>query len=302
MELLEAQASPYRYFQALWEYPQPAPILSCPDMWDERADEWVRMLESDGAYRARQMERVEATAAFLRQNGLLGPGTEALDIGCGPGLFTLAFAQTAGQVTGLDISPRMVRHAQSYAQRQGAGNAFFLALNFKQADVDALGWHKKFDLVMSCLTPAITSVQDLHKLISISRGHCLHVSFVHTSDSLRERITADLYGESRQEAGHWDGRVFYAVFNLLFLEGYHPKTCFFTQAADVEVPLEESLARRYAAHIHKEGPQQEVEAARIYDYLNGLCKKEGGLRRRTEECYGFLLWDVNDKRPPRQGY
>lgn len=295
----QTQAGQYQYFQELWEQPQPAPILSCPAMWDERADEWVRMLQSDDAHRVRQTERVEATAAFLRKNGLLGSGTSALDIGCGPGLFTLGFAKTAEQVTGVDISPRMVAHAQSRAQKQGVDNAAFLALNFKEADVAALGWHKKFDLAMACLTPAVTGVQDLHKLMSASRGHCLHISFVHTSDSLRDRITTELYPAAHRAAGHGDGRVFYAVFNLLFLEGYCPKTHFFHQAADVELTLDETLARRYAARLHKEAPERDAEAERIYDCLARLCQKEGGLRRRTAECYGFLLWNVNEKRPEK---
>lgn len=171
MARLKEQTVSYHYYKDLWENPQPAPILSSPDVWDKRADEWVQILAKDVAYQARMMERVDATTAFLRKNGLLGPNSNVLDIGCGSGLFTTMFAKTAGHVTGVDISPRMVCYTQDYAQNQGAKNTSFRTCDFKQADMGVLGWHKKFDLVMTCLTPAITNVYDLHKIMGISRGH-----------------------------------------------------------------------------------------------------------------------------------
>ena len=129
----------YNYFKRLWEEPRPASELSDPAFWDRRADQWVRRLEEDQAYRARELERVEATAAFLRQRGLLAQGQTALDIGCGPGLFTVEFARTAGQVTGIDLSPRMMEHARAYARRQGVDNAAFRSCDFRRADPAAMG-------------------------------------------------------------------------------------------------------------------------------------------------------------------
>lgn len=296
------QAIGYEYYRDLWENPQPAAILSCPARWDERADEWVKMLAENAGYRARTMERIEATTCFLRQNGLLAPGSHVLDIGCGPGLFSAAFAKTAAHVTGVDISPRMVHHAKEYARRQGTPNTAFVACNFKQKAAAGPGWHKKFDLVMSCLTPAVTGVADLHKMMEISRGHCLHVSFASTGDSLEDAIAARLYKGVDGGAHHWDGRVFCAVFNLLFLEGYNPKTFYFTQSSTETLAANQTLARRYASAFKKEGPCSEKEVERILACLREMAGHTGELQRTTEECYGFILWDVNEKRGTRSGF
>lgn len=268
MDRFEKQRLDYAYYQDLWENPQPSPILSSPERWDKRADEWVKKLEVNEVYRTREMKRVQATADFLRKNGLLGTESTALDIGCGPGLFTAEFAKTAGHVTALDLSPRMAEHAAVYARKQGVDNTSFVAANFREADLDVLGWRKKFDLVMSSITPAITSVNDLHKMMEISRGNCLHVSFVQVADSLKDKIAAELFGNEQGTAGHWDGRVFYSVFNLLFLEGYSPQTFYFRQESCEELAADKLLAERYASLLKKDGPEREETIERIEHSCN----------------------------------
>ena len=292
----------YRYFQNLWENPQPSPSLSSSKRWDERAADWIVRLENHPDYRKKELERVAATAAFLRQNGLLGPESAVLDIGCGPGLFASEFAKTAGHVTGLDISPRMLEHAAIYAQKQGLHNTDFCACNFKETDVDIKGWRKKFDMVMSCLTPAVTSIQDLHKIMEVSCGHCLHVSFIQSQDTLFEKVLKDLYPDRKKGMDHWDGRVFYSVFNLLFLEGYKPRTFYYEQNAEEDMVPDKMLAQRYAGYVKKDGIGKADESGRIYGYLKQLSEKKGRLVRHKKDCFGFILWDVNEKRTHKMSY
>ena len=276
--------------------PSPNPRLSSSARWDARADEWMEKLKKSRAYRERMDERVKTTAEFLRQNGQLGRGSRVLDIGCGPGLFAVEFARSADHVTGLDISPRMIEHARNYARQQQVENVSYLACDFKRAGLDAMGWRRRFDLVMGSLTPALTRVPDLHKLMASSRGYCLHVSFVQAKDSLKDKIYAALYRSNSERTRYEEGRVFYSIFNLLFLEGYNPITGYFKQAAEEDVVVDERLADGYAGSLAKYSPDPTIETGRIYDYLLDISKKEGCLRRRREDCYGFILWDVNERR------
>ena len=54
--------------------------------------------------------------------GLLEPGQTALDLGCGPGTFTLALARRAGpagRVIAVDLQPRMLARLRAKAEKAG---------------------------------------------------------------------------------------------------------------------------------------------------------------------------------------
>lgn len=65
----------------------------------------------------------------------------ALDLACGPGTFTRAFAPRVRQITGLDLTPAMLAKAQAATRQQGLANAEFAcgtatALPFAGGSVD----------------------------------------------------------------------------------------------------------------------------------------------------------------------
>jgi len=56
----------------------------------------------------------------------LGPGQQALEIGCGPGFFTIPAAEIVGgggRVVALDVNPLAVEHVQKKIEREGVTNA-----------------------------------------------------------------------------------------------------------------------------------------------------------------------------------
>jgi 2-polyprenyl-3-methyl-5-hydroxy-6-metoxy-1,4-benzoquinol methylase len=57
----------------------------------------------------------------------LPPGGTVLDLGCGPGWTSLFLARAGFDVTGLDISERMIGIARQRADREGASAAFVVA-------------------------------------------------------------------------------------------------------------------------------------------------------------------------------
>ncbi|HWI40635.1 MAG TPA: methyltransferase domain-containing protein, partial [Verrucomicrobiae bacterium] len=51
-----------------------------------------------------------------------GPDDDVLDVACGPGIVSCAFARHARSVTGIDITPAMIAEARKRQHREGAGN------------------------------------------------------------------------------------------------------------------------------------------------------------------------------------
>lgn len=278
------------YFEELWATRKSGPVSHSADIWDERAKEWIDDLEpGDGKsiVRAKGMlDRVAATADYLRSHGLLGKEDSVVDVGCGPGLFVLEFAKTARQSVGIDYSERFVEYGNEQAAKRGLSNARFEQRDFFGLDVDKEGLAGAYDLVFTSITPAATGEGCLDKLIKMSRGWCYNASFVYAGDTLSERVAVDVFGEPFRP--RWDGRGFYALMNLVWLRGYYPHTWFFSDVRDEVIVPSRKWARKCVSYCGKHG---EENVDKVLRYLEKL----GETERRSEFKYGSILWDTRKR-------
>ena len=278
------------YFKEQWATRQMSPVSHSSDIWDERAKEWIDALKPNAgkeSIRARGMlNRVEATAQYLRNLGKLGPEDSVVDIGCGPGLFVLEFAKTAKLAVGVDYSSRFVEFGRLEAAERGIPNAEFLQRDFFAMDIEAEGMLGAYDLVFSSITPAATGDGCLEKLMSLSRAWCYNASFVYAGDTLSEKVCRDVFGEEFRT--RWDGRGFYALLNLLWLLGYYPETTYFDDIRDEIVVPGRRWAERIAAYCNK---RDEESVSKVQRYLEKL----GDTPRQSKFRYGAILWNVNEK-------
>lgn len=76
--------------------------------------------------------------------GLLRPGLDVLDVGCGPGTLTIETARRAlpGRVVGMDVNPEMLAAAREASPPGALPN-----LSFLSGDIRDGGWDEEFDLV-----------------------------------------------------------------------------------------------------------------------------------------------------------
>ncbi|WP_027400104.1 class I SAM-dependent methyltransferase [Anaerovorax odorimutans] len=276
-------------FTKLWNDKPHSVKRHTKELWDIRADSWENGLQNDAARRKRSDLRISTTADFLRAHGLLGANDDVIDIGCGPGRFVAEFSKTSNHVTGTDLSPRMLEHAADFASSQGIGNVSFTACDFKQADIDALGWRNRFDLVFTSITPAVSHKKDLEKAMSMSRGWCFNSSFINGSDGLLTDISRNVFG--KEPLARWDGRVFYALFNILWLRGFCPYVTYYTEKSDDIVEAGMLLAQELADNIGiSSNDADSVE--KIYRYIMENADNDGKLTSPFESTYVWMLWDV----------
>jgi SAM-dependent methyltransferase len=125
--------------------------------WHRRFwNRWARWEER----RERDPEKRVYTALVWRtiQRYLSGVKT-VLDVGAGPGRFSLPLARLGLEVTHLDLSPRMVALAQRRARRER------LKLDFTVGKVEELPWpEKSFDLVL-CLDAPVSYASSCKKAL-----------------------------------------------------------------------------------------------------------------------------------------
>ncbi len=108
--------------------------------WDYAADAYAKG-QADG----RDYYRLEFFGPY--QIAMCGDVTslQLLDVGCGSGYFSRAMAERGAKVTGIDISPRMIQHAQD-----AGGPITYEVLD--AARIDRRFPAASFDMATACLT------------------------------------------------------------------------------------------------------------------------------------------------------
>lgn len=88
----------------------------------------------------RYAQRTAGTAAtdplFARLRAVVEPDTTVLDVGCGPGRFTLALAPEVAQVVAVDPSPVMLGLLRRQARREGLANITTTAGRWQDVEVE----------------------------------------------------------------------------------------------------------------------------------------------------------------------
>ena len=268
------------------------------EMWDKRAERWRRSRWSEDLRGGASMHRIQATASYLRNRGLLGPNCDVIDVGCGPGRFATEFAHTARSVTGIDISPRTVEYAQQFAQQAGQGNTAFFTCDFKALDLARAGMMEAYDLAFCSITPAVQGAQGLERFMSLSRSWCYMSMFVHGHNALHQRIMGEVFPQYPCKIR--DGRAFYAAFNLLFLEGYYPITNYYRQERDSRLPVTEESAWLCLAQLLPPQERTPENLRQLLTWMETHAEEDGATTEHSEFTYGSLLWDKRDKGANRQ--
>jgi SAM-dependent methyltransferase len=88
---------------------------------------------------SRRPETIAREVGWLADELQLAPGARLLDLGCGPGLYSEAFAERGLIVTGVDSSPHAIAHARRHAAEAG------LDIRYVEADYRFLDEQEAYD-------------------------------------------------------------------------------------------------------------------------------------------------------------
>jgi len=260
--------------------------------WDERAADWDARLRDEDV-RARQgEERVRAVVAFLHDRGLLGPGHDVVDVGCGPGRFVAGFARASRRAVGLDFAPGMIEAGARFAREQGLANTAFHVCDFQGDGPFDPAWDGAFDLAFSSITPAIAGIDALRRFMRLSRAWCMNVCFVHLHNELHDRVLAEVFGRGprRETIGHsyWLTELVDVLRHL----GHDPEVATWDQPRELALPADHATADALVRALLPPPEHEPSAVARVEDFLRTRAGDGGTVCERSDCRYAWVLWDV----------
>ena len=154
------------------------------DYWNSRARRFA----------ARSTGTASRDPFLTRIRRVTGSRSTVLDVGAGPGRFTLAIAPRVAQVVAVDASPVMGSLLRSAARRQGSTNVLTVTGRWEEVDVDPA------DVVIcSYVLPLI---HDAAGFLAKLDAHCLGHAFVYLSalsgDAFADPFWRHFHGKPRQ--------------------------------------------------------------------------------------------------------
>ncbi|QSX07929.1 class I SAM-dependent methyltransferase [Alkalibacter rhizosphaerae] len=219
---------------------------------------------------------------LLDQQNYKVEGKSMLDIGCGPGKCAVRFSRDFKYVTGVDISDQMIAYAKENAEEESRKNVEFHAMAWEKADLEALNWEDRFDVVVGSMTPAISNVNALKKMCRASKDLCMLSSFVHRRDlkvELEEHLGLSKPGQE------YRNKV-YLVFNILWLMGYHPQVWY----TDVGIRREYTLEKAHRLYSQQlELNQTQKKKAKTFLESRAV---DDILHQEYTAKIGWLVWSV----------
>lgn len=249
---------------------------TCEAFWDDRAEGYSHRSE-------RRQEKANKLAEELVSRGFISENSCVLDIGCGPGAYSMAFARKCREVVAMDISSKMLEKLREEINHQGIDAIIPIKGNWDEIDLKEYGWHQRFDLVIASMSPAIHDWDTLKKMIEASRGSCYASSFIERKDIVGDEIH-QLIGKQRT---HKTDKI-ECIQNILQLTGINPELKIQQQSWEMRMSVEEAF-RHYTQKIRIEQELSEKETERIRRFLD-IRQEEGVIVEKTEATVGELLW------------
>ena len=245
--------------------------------WNVCAAQYARDVESEAPLYRQVIDR-------LVREGRLRPTDNVLDIGCGPGTFTIPIAYCSRHVVGLDSAAGMIAELASKASMRRLANVE--GLPGKWEDFQACD----FDLVVSALSPAVCDAEALLKMEKASKRDCCYVT-ASPGDEMRTRneLWEMVVGDYRPSHAY---DVKYAL-NVLMENGARPDLKHVSAAIEMTVDAEVAISN-YQTYFEIFTQMNDEKKGIIKDYIDDR-SEDGLLHRKVKKALAVVTWSPNDR-------
>lgn len=256
-------------------YRMPSDSSRWREFWDFYSDKYAQR-------NSKNMALTQSIVTHLASLNLLKKESEVLDIGCGPGTYTIPMARYCRSVTGLDSSKSMLETLSHEAVKYGLENK----INTCAQDWEDAPDSFTYDLVFGGMTPAIKSRETLLKMNHISKNSCCLIS---TKGGFRSNLRDKLWDLIMGEKLISPAFDMQYPFNILCHEGFLPEVKFFPYRHEyLEDPVfEKEFYRTYFAIF---GKKDDRTHAGIDGFIDSQTVN-GSVCHIHEGILSVIVWD-----------
>jgi SAM-dependent methyltransferase len=255
------------------------------ERWNARAPSYAEHSESEGS----QLRRNQIFS-WLEQAGALQRHHRVLDIGSGPGAFSVPMARRVAEVVAVEPARGMVDILERKLESMGLKNVRTVQKTWEEVDLVAEGWRRAFDLVVASMSPGVSSPAMLEKMVAASASFCYLSGW--SGDrwgkwgQAQRELWPLIFGE---ELGDYPSDILYP-FGLLYSLGYRPELRFVRPQVHLEMSEEEAvegLLDHFDRYL-----DVGAEVRRTVRSYVGRNSRNGIFIQEATTCQGFMLWTV----------
>lgn len=252
--------------------------------WNKRAENYAKN-SADEKYREMQNKVFQ----FLEFYGVKLSELKILDLGCGPGNYTIPLAEKAAEVWALDPASSMLDILEARAKARKLNNIIYVNKGWEEICLNAEGWVGKFDLVFASMTPGINNPETLEKAMRASRNYCY---LSHFAGERRNNLQEILWPRLSATAIPWANQSMDIIYplNYLYALGYFPALSFINSHwvhNETTIKTTEKLLDWLSGFIDITVEIQEKVLAFVQEQ-----EKEGLVREVGEANTGMIMWTV----------
>ncbi len=258
--------------------------------WDKMADGFAKRSGSEEA-----LKRKDKILSMLKEFSALKEGVKVLDIGAGPGNWTVPMAEAGAIVTALEPSGEMikelkVRIEKSCSHHKDLSNKInIVQKTWQEVNIKEDNFEGNFDLVFASMTPGISNPETLIKAMKATKsgGFCYLSSFSGGGwRNAYKKIWKELFNEEIASCG---GDFIYP-FNYIYALGYRPYIEFMMWEQIREESIQDSLDT-ILFFVHGSSEIEPEKKSKLIKYIES--KAENGIfKYKHQICQGVMLWQI----------
>ncbi len=248
------------------------------NFWNRRADNFQKNVMGE-----KGDKRVNRVLRWLEKQGVELTGKRVLDIGAGPGAFTLAMAQRCREVVALEPAEVMVEYLNAEIKSSALQNVRVIQETWEEVDLEREGLKGAFDLVFASMSPGINNLETIEKAFACSKGYFYYSSFAGRRESeLMPKLWRLLYGE---ELPPWPDQSIF-VLNLLYALGHQLTFEVWEERSSLELSPQRATAI-ILEELHIYGKEPPYPEDKLADFINTHTRE--GWRQESVTRLGQIL-------------